>query len=600
MKKKKISQIISMLATVGYIFTVLPQYSYSVFAESSSEQIENNPDGTVPEQPNIENTDEIIENDEPALTTAPFENETTVTETVSLTTEPVFTEISDEEMIQADTMLAIGDLNGDGEVDIADATLILSLYAALAANIEHDFTPEQTANADCNSNGTADIDDASLVLSYYAYKAAGIIDISFEDYLADPPVITTPETTTTTTTTTSSSTTTTTTTTTTTSTTTTTTPTVTTAMPSSTALNVNCILQKASPSLPTGCEATALTIALNYYGFGANKYDIAMTYLPRMNFTGSYGADFRYVFPGDPSSESGYGCYAPAITATANAYFTANKNASYAENISGTDFTDLYKYIAQGTPVVFWGTMNMSAPFLTSSWYTPDGKYVTWNAREHCLVLVGYNKSAGTVLVADPLKGTVTYDANLVEQRYNDMGKNAVIIHKSNEYKGENGSVTSGGIYRIKNAGSGLYLTVSGGNDTSGANVIQQSANGSLSQQFRIKYDEASNSYRLYSMCSSDGNDKVIDIAKIGGWVVGGSNVQIYSPVDAPAQTFVIEPYLNGTIRFSCRTNRNACLAVNGSVSGSSTGSNYNSSGNAVIKTFTGDSSQLWYLEAVQ
>ena len=36
-----------------------------------------------------------------------------------------------------------------------------------------------------------------------------------------------------------------------------------------------------------------------------------------------YGADFQYVFPGDPMTSYGYGCYAPAIVATANAYFTA-------------------------------------------------------------------------------------------------------------------------------------------------------------------------------------------------------------------------------------------------------------------------------------
>lgn len=440
-----------------------------------------------------------------------------------------------------------------------------------------------------------------LVLKYYSEKAAGIIDISFEDYVYNPPVTTTvsgtTETTTTETITTESTSETTTesTTITTTSTSITSTETV-----LSTSLDVKCILQNSSPSLPTGCEATALTIALNYYGFNADKYDIAMNYLPRMNFTDGYGADFRYVFPGNPSTSSGYGCYAPAITATANAYFTANKNASFAEDITGTEFSNLYEYINSGTPVIFLGTMGMKAPYYTSSWKTPDGNTVTWKAGEHCLVLIGYDKSAGTVLVSDPLRGNVTYDADLVKQRYNDMGKNAVVIHKSDQYSGEVPDVVSGNIYRLRNSGSGLYLTVADGKNENGTNVIQKSADDSLSQQFKILYYSDSNSYKLLPMCSSDGSDKVADIAKIGGCVVSGSNVQIYTQVDPPAQTFVIESHSDGTVRLSCRTNRSACLSVNGNSSGTASGKAYTSSGNAVIRTFTGEPTQLWYLEPVE
>lgn len=616
MKNKKVNQVIGYLAAISILAGAIPIDNNSVllaYAEDSG----------------IEASayEEIVDYDNIAdITTVNDENNqneyisTETTLTIDETGEITDIIVSDEPPILTDVQniaIPIGDVDNDGVVSMSDATLILKIYAFQIAGLELDVTTEQLISADCNADGEINLEDVSLVLSYYAYVLAGLTEQSFEDYLGNPPVITTQpiETTTTTETTTTETTTTETTTkfttteylTTTTETsdattteTTTTTTTTTTAMPQSYKLDVNCILQNASPSLPTGCEATALTIALNYYGFGADKYDIAMNYLPRMNFTGSYGADFQYVFPGNPTTSSGYGCYAPAIVATANAYFTAKKNASYAENITGTEFTDLYKYIAQGTPVVFWGTMNMVAPYYTSSWTTPDGKRVTWKASEHCLVLVGYDKSAGTVLVADPLRGTVTYDANLVRQRYNDMGKNAVIINPSDNYKGEVSFVNSGSVYRIKNSSSGLYLTVSGESDSNGANVIQKSLNDSLSQQFRIVYEESSNSYRLYPMCSSDGTDKVIDIAKIGGWVVSGSNVQIYSPVDLPAQTFVIETYLDGSVRLSCRINRSACLSVNGTGEGSASGKGFTSQGNVVIKNFTGASESLWYLELVE
>ena len=547
-------------------------------------------------------------------TSSPDENSGIFTETTPIVTdtdnaENINVMQTDTTSDETDLQFSIGDLDNDGNVNISDAIFILNIYACNAAQIENNFTAEQNASSDCNGDGHIGIDDAMLVLKYYAEKAAGIIDISFEDYVYNPPVTTTaiPGTTETTTTetitteSTSESTTTTTANTTSTTTTTTTTETI-----LSTSLDVKCILQNSSPSLPTGCEATALTIALNYYGFNADKYDIAMNYLPRMNFTGGYGADFRYVFPGNPSTSSGYGCYAPAITATANAYFTANKNASFAEDITGTEFSDLYEYINAGTPVVFIATMGMKAPYYTSSWKTPDGNTVTWKAGEHCLVLIGYDRSKGTVLVSDPLRGNVEYDAALVKQRYNDMGKNAVIVHKSDQYSGEVPYVVSGNIYRLRNSGSGLYLTVADGKNENGTNVIQKDADDSLSQQFKILYDSDSNSYKLLTMCSSDGNDKVADIAKIGGCVVSGSNVQIYTQVDPPAQTFVIESYpdsdlsLDGTVRLSCRTNRSACLSVNGSSSGTASGNAYASSGNAVIRTFTGEPTQLWYLEPVE
>ncbi|MBQ8724416.1 MAG: RICIN domain-containing protein, partial [Oscillospiraceae bacterium] len=282
-----------------------------------------------------------------------------------------------------------------------------------------------------------------------------------------------------------------------------------------------------------------------------------------------------------------------------NAYFTAQKNASYAENISGTSFSDLYKYVAAGTPVVFNATMYMCAPTTGETWTTPDGKTVTWKRSEHCLVLIGYDKSAGTVTVADPLQGNVTYNASLVESRYNTLGKSAVIIHKSNEYKGETEKVESGSVYRIRNAASGLYLTVAGGADVNGTNVIQSADDGTLSQQFRISYDSATNSYRLYTMVSSNGTNRVVDIKKIGGWVVGGSNAQIYTPVDATAKTFVLEPQADGKMKIACRTNRNGCLAANGTSNGTSGGVYYSSAGNAVIQHFTGTNNQFWYLEKI-
>lgn len=602
-----------------------------------------------------ESTEPTEPPDDPVVSSTDAPAETTETTTETILEEP------------DDDNISLGDLTGDGMIAVDDAVFVLTIYATMAAGAEVNLTPNQFFCSDCNHDGKVDVTDAVLILEYYAKRAAGATELSFSDYIdqkdqqpettttttetipmettttvisieTTEPVTTEPvpeETTTTvqpttTTTTTSEQTTTTTTTTTTTETTTTTTTeattttttttttettttttakattatTTTTTLPQAKQLSVNCILQNDSPSLPTGCEATALTIALQYDGFSAEKTDIAKTYLPKMLFYTLndiyYGGDFRYVFPGDPTTTYGYGCYAPAIIATANAYFTAQKNASYAENLSGTSFEDLFPYIAAGRPVVFWGTMGMRAPETGGSWTTPEGDTATWVSHEHCLVLTGYDKNAGTVSVADPLRGNVTYDLDLVAQRYNQMGKQAVIIHATTDSKTEAEGVLDNGVYRLRNAGSGLYMTVADGVDADERNLIQDAADGTAAQEFRISYDTDRNAYRLYTMCSSGGTNRVVDIVKLGGSVVSGCNAEIYRPVDAPAQTFVLVPQANGTMLFSCSTNRNACLAVWNTESGTQEQTGFYDTGNVVIRNDNGDDLQRWILEPVE
>lgn len=76
----------------------------------------------------------------------------------------------------------------------------------------------------------------------------------------------------------------------------------------------------------------------------------------------------------------------------------------------------------------------------------------------------------------------------------------------------EQAYLQSGKIYRIKYKDSGKYLTVCNGLDADGVNIIQKDLDGTLSQQFRVVYDSASDAYRIYAMCSSNGNGRVLQI----------------------------------------------------------------------------------------
>lgn len=197
-------------------------------------------------------------------------------------------------------------------------------------------------------------------------------------------------------------------------------------------IDVTNILQK--PALPTGCETVSLTILLNHLGYAADALTIARTYLPKMDFYtldgANYGADFRTTFAGDPESSHAYGCYAPCIVTTANAYFRDNEIDRTARDLTGTDFDSLLtEYIDQDIPVLIWITSSkLHAPKPTTVWTTPEGEKVQWLAYEHCVVLTGYDKEKQLIYVADPLVGNTSYDYSKIKQRYVEMGQNCVSI----------------------------------------------------------------------------------------------------------------------------------------------------------------------------
>lgn len=68
------------------------------------------------------------------------------------------------------------DTDGDAEVTLNDASMILSHYASDAAGLKSDLNAAQKNAADTNSDGTIALIDASDALSLYAQKAAGLLD----------------------------------------------------------------------------------------------------------------------------------------------------------------------------------------------------------------------------------------------------------------------------------------------------------------------------------------------------------------------------------------------------------------------------------------
>ncbi len=69
-----------------------------------------------------------------------------------------------------------GDMDQNGEIDISDATYLLSLYANICAGTITHISAFDMAAGDINGNGDIDIGDATIVLRIYAYQCAGLTE----------------------------------------------------------------------------------------------------------------------------------------------------------------------------------------------------------------------------------------------------------------------------------------------------------------------------------------------------------------------------------------------------------------------------------------
>ena len=189
------------------------------------------------------------------------------------------------------------------------------------------------------------------------------------------------------------------------------------------------------PQLPTGCEITALTMVLQYYGLDADKEEMATDYLPTSpstnRYTGSdgrvYGIDLDAYFVGSPFDDSGIICGPQAIITAANEYLEDQGSSLQAVDRTGTTPEELYALVDQDIPVVVWVTIGMTPrQEARSGWYTESGKYVDWTTNDHCAVLVGYTDT--TVWIADPLAGLVEYDRDAFEEVFASQDNRCVVL----------------------------------------------------------------------------------------------------------------------------------------------------------------------------
>lgn len=187
------------------------------------------------------------------------------------------------------------------------------------------------------------------------------------------------------------------------------------------------------PELPTGCEITAMTMALHYYGYDVDKTTMASEYLPTVSANRYYGEDgrlygsnLRKYFVGNPFTQAGYICGPEAILTAVNAYLQDIGSSMQAVDKSGSSPEELYELVSEDTPVVVWVTIGMANRRTSQGWYTEDGVYVDWSTNDHGAVLVGYSED--TVTIADPISGIVEYSRNQFESVFASRSNQCVVL----------------------------------------------------------------------------------------------------------------------------------------------------------------------------
>lgn len=193
-------------------------------------------------------------------------------------------------------------------------------------------------------------------------------------------------------------------------------------------LPVNYISQ--FPSLPNGCEITSLATVLNYLGYEVSKDELWKEYLP-CEKVGK--ANFYYQFVGEPDNRNSYGCYAPALVEAADKFFEDNGDEYKAVDLTGSSFESLLYKVKEGKPVILWGAAYIeSEPSYSTEWIV-DGEYLVWKTNMHCMVLIGYDSSVGTVTVSDPMRGITEYDMKLFIKRYKQFYSQAIVLEPTTE-----------------------------------------------------------------------------------------------------------------------------------------------------------------------
>jgi uncharacterized protein YvpB len=180
------------------------------------------------------------------------------------------------------------------------------------------------------------------------------------------------------------------------------------------------------PVLPTGCEATALTMLLNWAGVDVQKTDVAKA-LPKVPLPYEvdgqwFGGNPNRGFVGDPFEKDSFGVFHAPIAQMLDRYLPGR-----AEDLSGGTIEDVFAALDSGRPVIVWATIKLKEGRITDVWRDEDGTEIRWISPQHCMLMIGYDDEY--VIINDPDTGkTEHYPLGLFIERWELLGRQAVTV----------------------------------------------------------------------------------------------------------------------------------------------------------------------------
>lgn len=190
-------------------------------------------------------------------------------------------------------------------------------------------------------------------------------------------------------------------------------------------LNVPIIKQR--PELPSGCEATALAMALNYYHIKVSKITIAKQ-MPYDRTPLKRYSNGQIKIWGDPSKGfvgtpfgNGYTIYPNALKKTADRYRKST-------DLTGSDFSKVEQAVKSGKPTLVWFTINYKMP-LKRYWKTLTGKTIYAPHPLHCIVVTGVDSKYVYFNDSESGRKNVKLAKSQFIKVYNAMGKRALVIN---------------------------------------------------------------------------------------------------------------------------------------------------------------------------
>lgn len=183
------------------------------------------------------------------------------------------------------------------------------------------------------------------------------------------------------------------------------------------------------PEMPTGCEATALTMLLNWYGLSVDKYEVAesLTKGERVELIDGrwVGGNPDREFVGSPYEDEGsFGVFEGPILEAIEAFLPGR-----GFDMTNHPFDEIRTTVRSGKPVMAWTTIDQKTTFHSKTWIDKNGNMIEWYRFEHAVVIVGFDDTS--ILVNDPTTGKEeAYDRDRFEANWASMGRRAVTLKR--------------------------------------------------------------------------------------------------------------------------------------------------------------------------